>query len=318
MARFNLTNALPRAAANVPRSIVWLLVGGLLAGVVLGRVVFADDPPVAEKPAAEKPAADKDKPAADKTAADNAAAKKVKLAEQKAVSVVEPAGRQAKAKANRFQGQAANFAQQWRTCLVAELAFVRQICPDLPPPQRVLVKAAGEKALLAAAEQLAGTQDLFNYQGGTPQSMIRDAFAETLRAALPPEQWLHYTAEAEARTKRRQAAVIRLVVEHIDQALYLRPEQRDQIGRAMADHWKPAWEGWLQLRFMQGTPTLPNDIVQTYLDLDQQSAWLDLPKMALSVHYVTGIMPNGVAPDTSWWDEAAPKPKEAGADVPAP
>jgi len=314
MARFNFTNALPRAAAHVPRSIVWLLVGGLLAGVVLGRVVFADDPPVAEKPAAEKPAADKDKLAADKdkAAADNAAAEKVKTAKQRAVE------RQAKAKANRFQGQAANFAQQWRTCLVAELAFVRQICPDLPPPQRLLVKAAGEKALLAAAEELAGTQDLFNYQGGTPQSMIRDAFAETLRAALPPEQWLHYTAEAEARTKRRQAAVIRLVVEHIDQALYLRLEQRDQIGRAMADHWKPAWEGWLQLRFMQGTPTLPNDIVTPYLDPDQKNAWQDLPKTGLSVHYVTGIMPNGVAPDTSWWDEAAPKPKEAGADVPAP
>jgi hypothetical protein len=220
------------------------------------------------------------------------------------------------------QQQAVMLAQQWRSCLLIELAFVRHICPDLPPRERVRVRAAAEKALQAAANELSGLQDQSESDKSTPQAMIRVAIAEKLRDALPPEKWKQFESEAEARVKRRQTAVIGLLVEHIDETLYLTPEQRNQIARALADHWKPAWEGWLQLRFMQGFPTLPRDVLTPYLDEEQRATCNKTQKIALSVQFITGQMPNDDVKETDWWDEAVTKPKQAGAavgaDVPPP
>jgi hypothetical protein len=227
---------------------------------------------------------------------------------------------QARKQANpNIKAQAANLVNQWRAGFQSELAFVRHICPNLPPDLRVSVKAAAEQALLAAADEVPGNQDLSNYKGPTPQSMIRAAVFAELCESLPADQWAHFAAEAEARVKRRQTAAIELLVEHVDQALYLKQEQRDQIRTALADHWQPAWEGWLQLRFMQGTPTLPNDMVMPYLDAEQKARWQAIGKQGLSPYYLMGqIQQNGRAVDTDWWDEALPKTKPAAADVPAP
>ncbi|HEX4146598.1 MAG TPA: hypothetical protein VHY91_24060 [Pirellulales bacterium] len=218
------------------------------------------------------------------------------------------------------KAQAANLAQNWRAALLSELSFVRQICPDLTPEQRVPIKAAAEQALLAAADELAGTQDMLNYKGLTPQAMIRVAVAAELHKALPADQFEHFAAEAEARVKRRQTAVVELLVEHVDQALFLRPEQRDQIRGALAEHWRPVWEGWLQLRFMQGTPNLSNDEVVPFLDAEQKAAWQTVAKIPLYPHYITGQMNNGQPVNNDWWDEGLPKDKAkpAADDVPAP
>ena len=191
--------------------------------------------------------------------------------------------------------------------------------PIWPPTCAVRVKAAAEDALLTAANDLAANQDLSNYKGPTPQSMIRAAVFAELCEELPADQWAHFAAEAEARVKRRQTAAIELLIEHIDKALYLRQQQRDRISTALADHWQQAWEGWLQLRFMQVTPMLPNDMLMPYLDAEQKAAWQAIAKQGLQPYYITGqIQQNGQAANTDWWDEALPKAKPAAADVPAP
>jgi hypothetical protein len=230
----------------------------------------------------------------------------------------------AQAKAKRVnqggQQQAAVLAQQWRSALQTELAFVRQICPDLPPPDRVRVKVAAEQALRAAAQNLSALQDLTDYEGPTPQSMIRDAVAEKLHEALPADQWEHFAAEAAARIKRRKTAAIGLVLAYIDDLLFLTPQQRDQISQALTDRWKPAWEGWLQLRFRFAVPALRNEMVVPYLNPDQKAAWENnLSKMALSVQFITGQMSDDDIPmDADWWNEAAADAKPVGEDVPPP
>jgi hypothetical protein len=309
-------------ASSVRGSMAWLLVaGGLLAGG--GRAARGAEPPAAP-PAAEKPVAP---PALGGIAAEDKKADAQPNNDQfeanllRAAAAKKAAANKALKPANAARNAQANaLAQQWRPTLLVELSFIRLICPELPPQDRVPVKAAGEQALLAAAEAATGVQrqpNVAGSKGSPPQAMIRDALSAALHKALPDDQWEHFAAEAEARSKRRQAAVIRLVVEHIDEALYLTQEQREQISRSLADRWQTAWEGWLQLRYQRNLPAMPDDIVTPYLDPDQKLAWQKIPKVQFGPNTVHVNMGN-VAPDsTAWWDEAVPaEPK--GADVPPP
>jgi hypothetical protein len=223
----------------------------------------------------------------------------------------------AKKAAGVKNAQALAIAQQWRPTLVVELSFIRLICPGLTPRQRVVVKAAGEQALVAAADAATGVQRGVITKRSTPQAMIRDALSDALHEVLPDDKWEQFAAESEARTKRRQSAVIRLVVEHVDEALYLRQEQRDQISHALADRWQPAWESWLQMRYARNLPVMPDEVVTPYLDADQKQAWQKIPKVQFGFNAVNVNNGNAGADAMAWWDEAAPAgPK--GADVPPP
>ena len=99
------------------------------------------------------------------------------------------------------------------------------MCPDLPQPQRENVEAAAEQALVAAAEETLTANPRPNNNAGSqlpiPQAIIRDALSKGLRTALPADQWERFAAEAEARIKRRREAVILMVIEHLDNVLYL-------------------------------------------------------------------------------------------------
>ena len=267
-------------------------------------------PPAAETPAAPAPAA----PPATAKPATVKPGKAQPDNQQFEANLLRAAAAKRVAAANNAQAQ--QLAQQWRPTLLVELSFVRLLCPDLPPAKRVVVKAAGEQALLAAAEAATGAQRVANARRSPPQPMIRDALSETLREVLPADQWEHFSAESEARSKRRQAAIIRLVVEHIDEALYLTGQQRDQITQSLVGRWQPAWEGWLQLRYQRNLPVMPDDAVIPFLDADQKQAWQKIPKVQFGPNAVHVNMQNA-AFDNDWWDEAAPA-KPPGSDVPPP
>jgi len=327
------------------------LVGRLLVVAVLlaggsrtGRSAEpAAAPPAAAPPAAEKPAAEKsaDARTADErraVAAQRAAAtaeRKRALAERNAAAVKQAVDKnQAPADPLERQGkgvkrvnldnvaQANALAQQWRPTLVVELSFIRLVCPNLPPQQRVVVKAAGEQALFSAADAAATPRAMalngVALKAASPQALIRTALSDALHEVLPADQWERFAAESEARAERRKTAVIRLVVEHLDEALYLTTEQRDQISRSLADHWQSAWENWLQLRYARNLPVMPEDIVTPYLDRDQRIAWEKIPKVQLGNQVMHVNMGNVAPENTDWWDEAAPREKNAAADVPPP
>jgi hypothetical protein len=215
------------------------------------------------------------------------------------------------------RAQANALAQQWRPALVVELAFVRLVCPDLSPEQRVLVKAAGEQALFTAADTMAGGARRAT-PGTTPQAMIREALADALRETLAADEWKRFAAEAEARVKRRQTTIIRLVVGHLDDSLYLSDEQRNEISRSLADHWQTAWESWMQLRYARNLPAMPDDVVLPYLDPDQKQAWGKIPKANFNANSIHINMGNIAPLDAAWWDEGLPALNDAAADVPPP
>jgi hypothetical protein len=338
-------------AADMRGSIGWLLViGGLLSSVGrAGRGAQPEPPlPAAEKPAIEEPAAAPpagEKPADARTAderqavaAQRAAAtaeRKRALAERNAAAVKQAADKKQPA-ADPLEGQgkgvkrvnldnvaqANALAQQWRPTLMVELSFIRLVCPNLPPQQRVVVKAAGEQALFSAADAAATPRAMalngVALKAASPQALIRTALSDALHEVLPKDLWERFAAESAARAERRKTAVIRLVVEHLDEALYLTTEQRDQISRSLADHWQSAWENWLQLRYARNLPVMPEDIVTPYLDQDQRIAWEKIPKVQLGNHVMHVNMGNVAPENTDWWDEAIPREKDAAADVPPP
>ena len=266
-----------------------------------------DDKPPQSKPAEAKPVKEKG-PAAGANEIKPAKKPKAKTAAGVVINVkrMKPAR----------QAQAAQLAQQWQPILLSELLFVRRMCPDLKPESRVRVKAAGEKVLEEAAATTVPTQ----FSGTSHQAMIREAISEALREELTPEEWKTFAVEAEARVKRRQTAVILVIVQHLDEMLYLSQEQREKIHQELVDRWKNGWEGWMQLRHMQGVPSLPDDIVVPFLDREQKDTWRKTAKMTLgNDFFLIHQMNNGDLGDTEWWDEAKPAgAEEASTDVPAP
>jgi len=208
--------------------------------------------------------------------------------------------------------------QQWRPTLVTELAFVRQMCPDLAQPHRAQVKAAAEQALREGVNQLATNPAPANGLGSDQfdlQSRIRQALLASLREGLSAEAWEHFEVEADARVKRRQAAIVSLLVGHIDSVLYLSPEQCERISQAIEQSWQENWDGWIQMRFSQGVPDLPADLVVPYLEPDQRQVWEKLAKMKCGTHLVSRSVNQA---ELAWWDEMPAESKDANTDVPPP
>lgn len=126
---------------------------------------------------------------------------------------------------------AQQYIAQLRPILLAELAFVRQVC-DLPPEQRPPIRAAGEAGLREAARAMASQrQPQVRVVGGStasaePRVIIRKSVEKAVLATLSEDQRSEFQAEASKRAEFRQRAAIRYVVSRLDSTLFLTAERR--------------------------------------------------------------------------------------------
>ncbi|MFM7135575.1 MAG: hypothetical protein ACKO1M_00695 [Planctomycetota bacterium] len=116
--------------------------------------------------------------------------------------------------------------------LVRELSRVREACPELQPAQRAAVLKAGRAAV---EDQAAGRSPLANG--------VEQVLEQALEEAAGPEVAVVYAEEVASRVARRKAAAIAVIVETVDRDAWLDDDQRQALVAAMAQRWRPEWEG---------------------------------------------------------------------------
>lgn len=208
-----------------------------------------------------------------------------------------------------------HFVQQLRPVLASELAFIRQMC-DVPKEQRPKIKAAGEASLEKAARQLAEQQFGGNRRvlglasESDPRKTIGDDLAQALKSALSSKQMAEYTREVAKRTERRKRAAVLTAVSLLDEALWLTPQQRNEIHDSLVANWQPGWEQWLMLHRYGGQyfPMIPNEQVVSHLNEEQRRVWDGLQKISLSSW--SGAE-GPLQDDDGWWGDEPAKPAEA-------
>lgn len=202
---------------------------------------------------------------------------------------------------------AQQYIAQLRPILLAELAFVRQLC-DLTPEQRPVIRAAGEAGLKEAARAMANQrQPQVRVLGGStastePRVIIRQAVEKAVLATVSEDQRSEFQAEANKRAEFRQRAAIRYVVSRLDSTLFLTAEQRDEVEKTLTGNWQDEWENWLMLQAYGDRyfPSIPDQYVVRPLNPEQVAVWRGLQKISLRGSSIN----NGVAvEEDGWWGE---------------
>lgn len=148
-----------------------------------------------------------------------------------------------------------------------ELSRVRAACPELDPPVRGAILAAGRAAV---GGQAAGRTPLV---GG-----VEAALEQALRDRVGSEAAAAYRAELEARSTRQKQAAVVLLVEAVDREAVLDSEARRALAAAIRDQWRPEWEAIVMTaaRRRISEPSLPAgvaDAVATALDDETFATW---------------------------------------------
>lgn len=199
---------------------------------------------------------------------------------------------------------AQQIAQQYRPTLDAELAFVRQVCGEIPIVQRKAIKAAGELALQDAADRMAQQQRqpgrLTRQKLATtnPVTIIRNALDRAVNETVSHDVSLRYREEAARRIAIRKRAAIGNIVARLDVLLCLNEQQRSDIADSLAENWDVSGEKWARFSFPGSyAPQIANQHLKC-LSPDQRSLWSGLQKIDFGMGNPNGADP---LPDDGWW-----------------
>ena len=214
------------------------------------------------------------------------------------------------------------YMQQYRAVLTSELAFVRQICHQLPLKDRIAIRAKGEASLREAA-RLTADQQVRNQRpvAGlrvraastelmSPRTVIRQGLSEALKQVLSQADWEVFSFEAEQRLLARKNAAITDAVARFDAALHFTVEQREKVTAGINSNWQDKWEEWLMIYMYsdQYYPMVPDQMILTHLSAEQRAIWPNLQRISIGFYErVEGV----VAADDWWGPEPDPDPINA-------
>ena len=234
----------------------------------------------------------------------------------KIVAVAAPAAvpLNAAGNANANDAMVQQFVMQFQPLANVELEFVRQICPDLTPEQRIKVKSAVE----ASVKEAAGQQARFQMPGvqranaariaPQPAKIIRTGLAEILQETLTAEQMTRYEDESVKRSASRKHTATVGAISRMDVILFLTSDQRDQLTESITDNWQDDWESWLMLSMYgnQYMPQIPDKLVVPHLTTDQASVWRGLQKINFASWNVFNANQVNDEGDDWWGNKPAP------------
>lgn len=173
----------------------------------------------------------------------------------------------------------AQFTQQFRPTLTTELQLVKTACRPSSEQYRA-IRRASSKALKEVATQYAEWQrDARQGKGRAltlnPNQHIQDGVAAAVRAHATPEQAERYRAELAARAEDQKRTAIQNMIANLDRDLILAPEQRERLGRSLAENWNDAWCPSLDnyIYDNQFPGNVPEQFVLPILSPAQRDAW---------------------------------------------
>lgn len=218
--------------------------------------------------------------------------------------------------------QVLQWMQQLRPFVRSEFHVVVTVCEPTAEQRRKLADAFNE-ALRSVAKRWNERllqQQRNGFIQGEPDAIVRECVAAIVKPILTPEQAERYTADIEARDAHYKEVAARGVVAVLDQELHLSQDQRDKIGKALAENWDDDWLSSLQvlnygLRFF---PSIPDQHIAPFLDESQKKIWQSIPKnQRISFGLASGLN-NQVLEDALRKGTAKADPEGEKAAAPAP
>jgi hypothetical protein len=183
---------------------------------------------------------------------------------------------------------AAQFEQQGRPIVRAELLFVRHIC-RLSPEELRPISRESDEALKDVAKKLAENQQngvRIRARGQAnanpdPSTQLQERLAVAIKKHLTPEQSATYQSECDKRNANRKRAALTFLVDVLDRDLILSSQQREKIAEALSAHWDDGWCMYMEY-ILSGNQFYPSDIdqyVRPLLNDNQKKVWQGAQKV---------------------------------------
>jgi hypothetical protein len=169
--------------------------------------------------------------------------------------------------------------KQLEPVLRIEVRFMTKICG--PTPQQVeQLKQDRPKQLAEIAQELRARDfnldDPWEKLHHVARRVVQEKVAAWVRANLSPAEAARYEAETQKRCANIHEVCARSLVADLDRLLFLSHQQRDKLERELAAHWDDKWTS----TFVIGScPKIPDELLVSYLDSQQQARWKNLPKV---------------------------------------
>ncbi len=192
--------------------------------------------------------------------------------------------------------QVKQWTSRFRGFLRAEYQVILSVCEPTRSQRREIARS-GERGLTTAATEFFewgfkphkivlknGVHQIDeNERRPDPRQMIRAALTEALKAQLSTDQVARYQRETEQRDADEKQMIIRDLVVHLDQLLFLSPSQREKLVAAFSqskdDSWLPPLQGLLNLGDTNSQfPTIPDPLIIPELTSTQAKVWNATPK----------------------------------------
>jgi hypothetical protein len=181
----------------------------------------------------------------------------------------------------------ARFNQTFRPYYYSRLIHARN-CLHLSRDQLRALRPETDKAFKDFLVAFALEQERLRKQFLNPgfvtktSGQVTDSFAEfefaiakIVKKHVDPALWPKYDAEVAQRYAANKEASLQLLMNALDQDLFLSPEQHKKLSSALAGQWSNTWNGGLQLLFngSDHRPYVPDILVVPILNAEQREIW---------------------------------------------
>jgi hypothetical protein len=205
------------------------------------------------------------------------------------------------------------FGPQIRQVHRMELHFMRLVTGPTRQ-QYEKIAADSEPATKEALQKLVGAMVGRAADQSDPRTLIADAIAKSVRETLSPEQAARYQKELDLRAAAHKRLVVMNLVAMTDRVLVLRPDQREQLEKILADNWNESWNQTQMLTYGgQYFPQMPDAKINPILSDAQRAVWRAIPKANIRFGVNFGFVQGGQIEDEVW-DDDPPKKKSERAD----
>jgi hypothetical protein len=203
-----------------------------------------------------------------------------------------------------------NWAPQLQLVYKTELHFMRVVCQ---PTKQQFQKIAEDsepslKAILrthARAARWAGAGAL--PEPPEPRTAVSANIIQSVRTTLTTEQAAAYEKELDHRAAAAKQAVLSNLVDRIDRLLFLSPEQRDKLGKMLADNWKDSWNQTQIIMYRADYfPKMPDDEIVPILTDTQKVIWGGVRK-GIRIGFSFNMLRNVQFDDEVWEEDRTPE-----------
>jgi hypothetical protein len=212
----------------------------------------------------------------------------------------------------------ARYGSQVRQLHRMELHFMRLVT-EPTRQQYEKIAADTEPTVKAAIAQL--VEGLAGGRGvqSDPREPIAEGIAKSVRANLSSEQAARYQKEIDLRAAAHKRLFVTSLVAMTDRVLVLRPDQREQLAKILAENWNESWNQTQILTYGgQYFPQMPDAKINPILTDAQRPVWRGISKGNIRFGMNFGFVQGTQVEDEVWDDDPPAKQPDRPNEKAAP